>query len=476
MKYKLWLISIIVVIFIYNSANAQLKIMPLGDSITEGVLLAANPNYPDGTNKANPEQGLSPEGFTGSLMSGSGGYRIHLKQYLYNLNWDSYMVGQRHDVAGYHEGYPGYMTSDILAILPQILEANPPNVILLHIGTNDLPWPINPDSCYTNINLMLDIIHDFDPDIQVILAQIIPCLQNTTLGEKRYPKIIELNSMLPQIALERSYVKIVDMWHAFTYYSDWESRLMSGTWHPNNTGYRIMAEKWRDALETVIEGRSPLVYEITPTKGSIFDSSFTCSVSGEYFLDGANVYLKDETGIKYFAASVNFQNSTSLEALFDLSAISEGNWEVKTVNPNHMRNIHSAEVYFNMITDSTTPDYLTRINCGGVAYFDGRGQQWSADQAYTTGSFGYIGGQTYSTSDPIGWTNEDLLYQSERWGQSAYQFDVRNGTYRVILHFAEIYFENENKRLFDIKLNGETAVSNYDIFDEAGHDVATSKA
>ena len=248
MKNRLWLLLFIAFICKYNSIHAQLKIMPLGDSITEGVLLSANLSYPDGTNKNNPEQGLTPDGYTGSLMSGSGGYRMHLRQYLYNLDWDSYMVGQKHDIAGHYEGYPGYMSSDLLAILPDVLDANPPNVILLHIGTNDLPWPIDPDSCYTNINLMLDLIHDFDANIHVILAQIIPCLQNTTLGEKRYPRIIELNDKLPQIAQERSYVTIVDMWHAFTGYPDWESQLMRRPCHPNNTGYRVMAQEWRDAF------------------------------------------------------------------------------------------------------------------------------------------------------------------------------------------------------------------------------------
>ena len=152
MKNRLWLLLFIAFICKYNSIHAQLKIMPLGDSITEGVLLSANLSYPDGTNKNNPEQGLTPDGYTGSLMSGSGGYRMHLRQYLYNLDWDSYMVGQKHDIAGHYEGYPGYMSSDLLAILPDVLDANPPNVILLHIGTNDLPWPIDPDRKSTRLN------------------------------------------------------------------------------------------------------------------------------------------------------------------------------------------------------------------------------------------------------------------------------------------------------------------------------------
>ncbi|MEE4312312.1 MAG: malectin domain-containing carbohydrate-binding protein [candidate division KSB1 bacterium] len=113
-----------------------------------------------------------------------------------------------------------------------------------------------------------------------------------------------------------------------------------------------------------------------------------------------------------------------------------------------------------------------RINCGGPAYVDNSSQQWVADQAYTAGSFGYVGGDPYSTSDPIGNTNDDVLYQSERYGLSSYRFTVPNGDYEVELHFAEIYHNSRNTRLMSVTLEGTPVLTNLDIFDAAGHDAA----
>jgi lysophospholipase L1-like esterase len=246
-------------LFNVELVNAQLKIMPLGDSITEGVMRMMNPTGTKTLSKIAGLEGLTPEGVCGVLTSGEGGYRTRLGQLLNDKNWDFEFVGRKYDVGGYHEGYAGYMTSDILYILNEALNVNLPDVVLIHIGTNDLPWPINPDSCYVNINKIIDTIHNFDPGIKVILAQIIPCLQNIELGVKRYPKIIELNDLLPQIPLERSHVTLVDMWHPFVNTPDWETELMSGTWHPSPRGYRLMADKWSDGLDQAIDGRSPLV-------------------------------------------------------------------------------------------------------------------------------------------------------------------------------------------------------------------------
>ncbi len=45
---------------------------------------------------------------------------------------------------------------------------------------------------------------------------------------------------------------------------------------------------------------------------------------------------------------------------------------------------------------------------------------------------------------------------------------VNNGTYSVKLHFAEQYWNAAGKRLFDVAMNGQTRLSNLDIFNEAG--------
>ena len=72
------------------------------------------------------------------------------------------------------------------------------------------------------------------------------------------------------------------------------------------------------------------------------------------------------------------------------------------------------------------------INCGGSAYTDTHGRVWSADSYFT-------GGSTYSnTAFNILITADDIIYQSERYGNFTYQIPIAIGFYQIILHLAEI--------------------------------------
>ena len=117
-----------------------------------------------------------------------------------------------------------------------------------------------------------------------------------------------------------------------------------------------------------------------------------------------------------------------------------------------------------------TKDPITlRINAGGNDYVDTAGNKWFADQGYTEGGWGHLGGETYINPMPVGGTAEDPLYQSERWGMDGYRFDVPNGTYDVVLHFAEIYFMEPQRRVMDVLIEGELKLDDLDIFSEVGY-------
>lgn len=128
------------------------------------------------------------------------------------------------------------------------------------------------------------------------------------------------------------------------------------------------------------------------------------------------------------------------------------------------------------ITEPISDNYIVRINCGSSQnYTDTSGQFWQADQPYSAGSCGYVGGSAYSTSDPIANTNDDVLFQSERWGMSGYNFDVQNGDYEITLMFAEIYFRERGRRIFNVYIEQKEVLPNFDIFAEVGHDYATTR-
>ncbi|MFC1648708.1 malectin domain-containing carbohydrate-binding protein [Nanoarchaeota archaeon] len=109
-----------------------------------------------------------------------------------------------------------------------------------------------------------------------------------------------------------------------------------------------------------------------------------------------------------------------------------------------------------------------RINTGGPGYTDPSSNYWQQDAYYNTG-------RTYSTSASIENTDADKLYQSERWDSSSgselkYTIPFDNGNHTVRLHFAEIWSKafTPGIRLFDVSIEGEQVLDNYDIFNEAG--------
>ena len=74
------------------------------------------------------------------------------------------------------------------------------------------------------------------------------------------------------------------------------------------------------------------------------------------------------------------------------------------------------------------------INAGGPSFTDSDGNRWVADMGY------YDDGRKYSTKKSITDTEKPMLYQTERNElEMTYSIDLSNGSYQVLLHFAEIF-------------------------------------
>ncbi len=105
------------------------------------------------------------------------------------------------------------------------------------------------------------------------------------------------------------------------------------------------------------------------------------------------------------------------------------------------------------------------VNSGGTAFTDATGKAYVADTAFT-------GGSAAKTTTAISGTTDDVLYQSERWGNFSYSIPMANGTYAVTLKFAETYFSAAGQRIFSVTINGQTVISNLDIYAKVGKNVA----
>ncbi|MGC4770412.1 cellulose binding domain-containing protein [Micromonospora sp. DT44] len=212
-------------------SNGGVRVMPLGDSITDGFNVAG--------------------GYRIELWQrfASGGYRIDFVGSMFNGPSN---LGD-HD----HEGHSGWTISQIDANFVNWLRATNPRTVLLHIGTNDMYGDTS--GAPGRLATLVDRITNTAPNADVFVATIIPKsgADNVVRG---------YNAAIPGIVQTRAAagkrVHLVDMYRALTL-----SDLADGV-HPNATGYRKMAVAWYDALRAVpgsIGGDTPPTTTPPPT-------------------------------------------------------------------------------------------------------------------------------------------------------------------------------------------------------------------
>jgi len=103
---------------------------------------------------------------------------------------------------------------------------------------------------------------------------------------------------------------------------------------------------------------------------------------------------------------------------------------------------------------------------------------WDADRDWlTSGSgYGHVGGTAYANYVEIQGTDDDWLYYRQRINLSSYHFHLGRGTYEaeyeVKLHFAEIQRNGPGQRVFDVFIEGQRVLQDFDIFAEAGYRTA----
>ncbi|WP_324678205.1 malectin domain-containing carbohydrate-binding protein [Hymenobacter sp. GOD-10R] len=128
---------------------------------------------------------------------------------------------------------------------------------------------------------------------------------------------------------------------------------------------------------------------------------------------------------------------------------------------------NSATITFTVDVAPTTTS-LYRLHAGGGALNTSLGQ-FAADQYFSPS-------RTGANSGPIAGTTDDALYQTERFeGAFGYSLRVPNGTYQVVLHFAELYWTQPGQRLFDVRAENQLVLDNYDILKKVAPFTATTE-
>jgi hypothetical protein len=109
----------------------------------------------------------------------------------------------------------------------------------------------------------------------------------------------------------------------------------------------------------------------------------------------------------------------------------------------------------------TIGDVVMAINAGGSQYAGSDGTVYQAD-AY------YSGGSTRSTTNAIGGTTDDKVYQSYRYGTFSYSIPVTNDSYSLTLKLAELSYSSAGQRVFNIYVEGQSVATNVDVFSAVG--------
>ncbi|WP_307848569.1 cellulose binding domain-containing protein [Microbispora oryzae] len=209
-------------------SNGGVKVMPLGDSITEGTQVP-------------------------------GGYRIGLWQRLASGRYTIDFVGSQYNGPSNlgdhdHEGHPGWRIDQIDANITGWLRTYNPHTVLLHIGTNDVLQNYNVSSAPTRLSTLIDHITTTAPSAEVFVATIIPLANSGQESAVR-----TFNAAIPGIVQSKvnngKHVHLVDMHSKLT-----ASDLIDGI-HPTANGYDKMAAAWYAALQSVpgsiSQGSSP---------------------------------------------------------------------------------------------------------------------------------------------------------------------------------------------------------------------------
>jgi len=204
-------------------APRPLRIMPLGDSITYGA-------------------------------STAGGYRLPLYVSLTNAGYNVDYVGTRNDngAAGLpdsdHEGLSGWTIGQLDSnIIDWLFAINDPDVVLLHIGTNDSGGGNAFTNAVDRLDNLVSKIATNRPNANIIVTSLMPRGEPNNAAITNYFNPYIPGKVAAQRALGRK-VFFLDM-HAYLTTNDMYD---TPPLHPSATGYAKMAAAWYASITNIV--------------------------------------------------------------------------------------------------------------------------------------------------------------------------------------------------------------------------------
>lgn len=213
-----------------GTPERPLRIMPLGDSITESK--SGYSSYRSPLWQLLSQAGCSVD-FVGSRRGVSEGSRDSEEAEPKNRDFDQD-----------HEGHWDYKADEVADRLDGWARSGNPDIVLLHLGTNDLLRDNEVDSTIADLGEVIDILQRVNPRVAIFLAQVIPAKPEPDL-------VTEFNGKIPALAAGKHTplhpVVVVDHFSGFSVNGDTFDGI-----HPNTAGEVKMADRWMNGLLEVL--------------------------------------------------------------------------------------------------------------------------------------------------------------------------------------------------------------------------------
>jgi lysophospholipase L1-like esterase len=204
----------------HSATSAPVRIMPLGDSITGSP----------GCWRALLWNMLQNNGFTDVDFVGT-----------------QPPQGCSVPYDGDNEGHGGALATNIVSLneLPGWLSATSPDIVLMHLGTNDVWSGLSTQTILNAYTTLVQQMRANNPQMVILVAQIIPMNPSNCTGCAQ--GVANLDAAIPawaaSLATAQSPVIAVDQWTGFNDATD----TVDGV-HPNDAGNQKISSRWYPAL------------------------------------------------------------------------------------------------------------------------------------------------------------------------------------------------------------------------------------
>ena len=168
-----------------------------------------------------------------------------------------------------HEGHGGWTIAGVTDAARNIVSLGiRPNLVLIHVGTNDcLQWVANPSSpandpgtASTRMLQLVSVLRAGIPDVTIIVSTLVP---NKDARVDACVQAVNAGIVKAIYAAKFPKVYLVDMHDGFITTAD-----LADQTHPNDLGYAKMAENWWNLIHNVIGVISPPANTGTPDSTS----------------------------------------------------------------------------------------------------------------------------------------------------------------------------------------------------------------